>query len=562
MVNKKSAVLAATAAGLIVSSAALWVIKSNAVKGKDNEDISLLFSEKRPFGDEKPLFKKTHTAEKTKRALMQEEISEDSPENPQVSSPTPNLNPTPHEDPDDLDSLLEKSIEEFSKANQPATVSPGISVKSATEMKPFVLPQYGLTMKVPVGWKNDEVPTSLTTAMLRFMPEDMSQGNVILLAMEDTTVNNMGHGEFINIMKENSRMTLYMMSNGIEPVLTKDEKVNVGPFVHLLEYSINQAMLNISITSTCYLTIVNNVLYSLQLIGPYNESKRRILTDMAETFTVKPWSYSAGVLKVTLKGISLEVEHSWKWNTVPAEGKALASFDTASLIPQTFVLYRLGDEPEEFQRLLPPQEQEGAQISSSALQDKVKISFGDYVMCTSAAPTLAPLPLTCVINALKSIESNTVNESYATFEREDEYQFKVVPGGVIQSSKLNMGVINYFLKGMPKPNVDDEMMFPLITIKTETDKECQTLEDWKIKLEEMFPEATFSVGEVCSRPCLQTVAKEMVETSVDQKSEFHIQSYLIMVGGKSFFIQWQLPSGEMRKHERSFKNFLQDLYFF
>lgn len=446
------------------------------------------------------------------------------------------------------------------------------SVRSLQGMESVHFPKYGLQFKIPEGWVALEGPTNApNAAAIQIAPPETgapgggpSQASMITIGIEDIGHPNLPEKEIIELLKTTSMNTLFLMTNGIQPVLQKDEPISVGPFSHMFQIMIASPIM--AICSTSFIALSNGIAYALQMIGTPNSQEGDIMEKVAKTFIVEPITGELGHLEVTLQNISLSVNPLWnlKADSSTFPDKALGAFEIKSkMASEDAVLYSLGDEPEEFQRLEVKQCTDGVEVSCSEQMNKKRFSFNNFAICITASEGLSRVPEKFVIEALKSIrplESGLI-ENTVEFVKHSHYRFKVRLGGSIMESKLSLDTVVYFPKGLLADPEEDVLSFPNVIIRVDLELECETLEEWRAKIEESTPESTFRKDTVCGQECLIVESTAMVETGINEKTEVCSRSLVFVVGSTSYLIRWELATGAWKKYEQEFERFIGGFHF-
>lgn len=430
-----------------------------------------------------------------------------------------------------------------------------------------ILFKYGLHLQVPAQWDVVEGPTSApNAAAIQIVPPETgapgSAGGpafMITIGIEDIGHPGLPEEEVIELLKATSMNTLYIMTNGVEPVLQKDEPVSVGPFSHMFQIMIVSPIM--AICSTSFIALEGGMAYALQMIGNPNSQESGILKEVAKNITLMPISCKLGYLEVCLKDISLCVSPLWSLKQDPSStaGTPLGAFEIKSKIAsEDVVLYRLGDEPEEFQRLELKGSTDGVEIACSEQKNKKRFSFNNFVMCLTASDGVSRFPESMVLDALKSIQpfENGVNETSVDFVKDSHYRFKVRQGGTVLESKLSRDTVVYFPKGVLTDPQQDVLSFPTVIIRIDLEGECETLEEWRAKSEDSDPEAVFREEEICGERCLIVESKSMEETGMNERTEVCSRSLIFMVNSTSYLIRWELATGAWRRYEQEYEKFI------
>lgn len=439
-------------------------------------------------------------------------------------------------------------------------------------MESVHFPKYGLRFQIPEGWVALEGPTNAPNAVvIQIVPpeagvreSDASHTSPITIAIEDLGHPNLPKEEIFQLLKASAMETLFFMTNGVQPTLQKDKSISVGPFSYMFEIMV--ANVFVLISSTYFIAVENGMAYALQILGNPNSPQLEVLEKVAKTVILEPIASDMGHLEVVLKEISLRVSPLWslKENSPSSGENALAFFEvTSKMVSENAILYRVGDEPEEFQRFETKQCIDDVQLACSEQMDKKKFVFNNFVMCVTAANGPSRIPESSVIEALKSIETfeNGFGENSVEFVKDSHYRFKMRLGGAIIESKLSLDTVVYFPKGLQSGAEEDPLSVPNVIIRIDFDQECGTLEEWRAKSEESSPESTFREEKVCGQKCLIAESKSMVETGVNEKTEVFSRSLIFVVGSTSYLVRWELTTGAWRRYEQEFERFIAGFHF-
>lgn len=447
---------------------------------------------------------------------------------------------------DSLEDLLDEAIDEF--ANPPATYSASaLQTKAPGERTTF--PNLGLSFELPAGWIAGEAPPAApTVAIIQLMtPQGDEAGVHILFSVEDLSTENLSIEEYIELQKQAAKEALAYMMNGIQPVQRRSEHIKVGPFSHLLEFSI--AQMGMGVTAVQFLAVNGGVTYNLQIMGDPRAEHLEALRLIGESTVISPLEGDTGCVEVTVGGLSMTVPPTWKY-TDAETSNAVASFTVVSKVSsQIASLYHEGEEPEEYR---------------APSRDKKLLTCNSYSFCVASmseadSPRLSDATL---MNVLQSIQSAENTEQSTVFVKSGKYKFVTAPGSAVMSSLVTPDTVVYYPTGLPTNQGEEDLLgIPAAIIRTELEQSNNTLEDWRSQIEEENPEAEFSIVERCEQRCLQVETLEMTETGIGQKSEFRTVSLVFVINGNCFMIRWELGSGYWIRHERRFKAFLEGFRF-
>eukprot|EP00796_Vickermania_ingenoplastis_P012026 gene12026-8279_t len=547
--NRKVLAVAGVTAGLAFTAAVLLVRKSRSANDHDQDDISFAAVPKLRVEAPEP-------ADVTSEPVYEG----DKPNQRETKAELPQSSSIPAVD--DLDRLLDETIEETVSAGAESVVVPKSAVDEPLEIVSY--PHYGVEMKIPAGWSAVEGPPAAPNiAIIQIMPPDTSDGTYILLSIEDISTEQLQKEEYIQLMKSTAMETMFLMTNGVQPMQRKDETVRVGAFTHLLEFIIAHPMM--SLLSTNYLAMENGMTYNLQMIGSPEGVQHQALQVIAKNVVIQSVKSSSDRIEVNLKGISLTLDSLWSWKGMPQqqESKALGLFGVNSkLRSEDIALYNTGEEPEDFLSLPEEENVNGVRIGRSLEKEKKIISTGGYSICITSHKGASRIPESSIVQALRSVRPAQSDDCFAMFVRENRFRFKIAPGSAVLSSVLNPDTVMYHPKGMPQQQAPEEALsFPTAVIRMALEKECETLEEWRQQIEEDNPEATFGYEELCGYPCIKVESSEMIEIGMGQKMEARSNSLVFVVDGNSYLIRWELAKGEWKKYEKEFHRFVDGFEF-
>lgn len=564
--------------GLVVSAAGIYIYRKNS---KKSEDVEVeLFSQAQPLKEQSGQVTVIAHASEKENKLTEGKIKELG--TPEESAKTQTSDCEFDELLDTVLNDVMKDIELPSQRNENTNVgatlidsqtAKGSRIDSSLQaMESVHFPKYGLQFKIPKGWVALEGPTNAPNAVvIQIVPpeadgreSDASLTSPITIAIEDLGHPNLPKEEIFQLLKASAMETLFFMTNGVQPTLQKDKSISVGPFSYMFEIMVTN--LFVMISSTYFIAVENGMAYALQILGKPNSPQLEVLEKVAETVILEPIASDMGHLEVVLKEISLRVSPLWslKENSSSSWGNALAIFEvTSKMISENAILYRLGDEPEEFQMLESKQCIDDAQMTCSKQMDKKRFVFNNFAMCVTAANGLSRIPESSVIDALKSIETfeNGYGENSVEFVKDSHYRFKMRLGGAILESKLSLDTVVYYPKGLQSGPEEDPLSVPNVIIRIDLDQECGTLEEWRAKSEESSPESTFHEEKVCGQQCLIAELKSMVETGINEKTEVFCRSLIFVVGSTSYLVRWELATGAWRRYEQEFERFIAGFHF-
>ncbi|KPA77624.1 putative mitochondrial hypothetical protein [Leptomonas pyrrhocoris] len=504
-------------------------------------------------------------------------------------------------------SLLDEALNELepaAPAAPPAPPAPESKIESKTAKPPTAVDfadrkafnHLGIAMKVPNGWDvREELSPIPNVAMVTvWNPEFENFPNaempgavpVIILSVEDIRGENLNLTEFKERSKDLSMQQMLMMTGGVvQPMVRKDSSVQEGPFRHILEYA--QSMppfFDLSVINL--LEVRNGVAYVFQIMcnPKIMNEYRPIFLQLARDTLVTPMDSSAlGFYRVHTGEVAVDIDTTWSWSYPSADETAsspfLAQFQLASTVKKEEVtLYEEDKVPVTEHKLRNKKTVDGVTICSAfdGAQEKKTLSYNNYVLVVRPQQkAISYLSETSLVRTIKSVAPSSEErrpKSGATFVTpEYGYQFDVVGGSRVVSTKLGNGTVVYAPQGIPadpSKAVSPEEQGPTVTIrigKPETDPDCMgSIAEWRSRIEEEAANGSITSIQVVNlkgQECLTFMSKEMQEVSPNEKVEVRGKVFIFVRDGVTTLVRWESATGTWRKYERDMDAFLASFEF-
>jgi hypothetical protein len=383
----------------------------------------------------------------------------------------------------------------------------------------------------------------------------MGQFPVVMLTVEDISNENLTLRDYAEKSKSMALTQMMMMTGGMmQPQLSFDDQLSVGPFDHCLEYGINHPQFAIQVCNV--LGIHDGLAYVFQIMGnPSVLTKYKSdFMEMARSCQFRSGNDEPlGVLRVHTGAYVVDTNPAWA--VEKPEGQAIASFKTPShLKPDLFSVYEgpcplQGGETN-------PKTHDGvrvATIKEGSLTCKV-YSYGPFTaVLKPLSKAESDLSNDWPIRTIKSVKRDSLSPCQLFVNQTHGYQFAVTPGSMFIASKVGGGTVVYFPLG--KPLEDEQSMEQNVTVTIrvgtpETDPDCaESLSQWEERLRSEGQLLDIHREKLCDQDCVVFSSKEMQETGPGQRTEVQSKVYILVRGRTTTLIRWESHTGLWRRHE-------------
>lgn len=500
-----------------------------------------------------------------------------------------------------LDAVLDEVVPKSPPVKDPAS---SVSVKpsapsSSLDGNRTNLEHLGVSIKVPSDWEvHEELSPVPNVAMVSvWNPAFANVPNadvpgavpVLVLSVEDIRGENLNLFEFKECSKELSIQRMLMMTGGNAlPTVRRDSAVQEGPFRHYLEYAQSiPPFFSISVINL--VEVRNGIAYVFQIMaGPkaMNDYKS-LFMQIARDIVITPMETSAlGFLNVKTGKISIQVDTTWVWSYPDAEEASkgadnapLATFELASTVKrEKLTLYETSKVPKSDHKPRSDKETDGVKINSSfnGTQERKTFSYNGYTLVVEPEQkAISFIPEAVVVLAIKSVRACSdeprPKEGVTFVTSEYGYQFDMVGGSRVVSTKLGKGTVVYAPLGIPQDPTKElapEEQGPTVTVRIgnpDDDPDClPTIEEWKTRIERESASASISGIKMISlkgEQCLTFRSKEMQKTGMEESTEILGEIYIFVRHGITTLIRWEAARSQFRKYERDLNTFLESFQF-
>ncbi|KAG8340972.1 hypothetical protein ERJ75_001667900 [Trypanosoma vivax] len=488
--------------------------------------------------------------------------------------------------------LLAEALREIGvdgPSNKTAKTAPGASgsvEKGAPGSLRREFPLLGLSLSVPPPWDvREDLSPFPNVAMLSFWNHELVKEDeppqpgvvpMILLSVEDVRGDNLTLGEFKDRCKELAVNQMMMMSGGaIEPRVTKDESIRIGPFRHALEYTQ-------SLPPVCNIVVLNlievrdSVAYTFQIMGSVEvmEKYKSLFMKFAESLRIAEGASTAlGYVELRTGVVKVDIDTTWTWS-YPGSNGALAEFKTSAASKKEMIsLYAQNDVPVSGHKIREEKTVDGVVISTAyeGEQQQKTFSYNGYAL------VVKPLQkaVSCInerdlVGVLKSVSPSTADpkpKKGGTFvNHEHGYRMDIVGGGRLVASRIGGGSVAYAPLGLNEDAGGDQP--PTVTVRVgtpENDPECMaTIEEWETRMREEAAEnglKKITRTTINGEPCLSFMTQSMEEVMPGQRMEVCGKVFIFVREGVTTLVRWEMATGLWRKFEKDVEVFIESLEF-